>query len=268
MPTVAMSLACLLAMCAPVAAQWPSHPDPSVPRTADGKANLTAPAPRLDGKPDLSGLWRARPDPSGSVEGVENAVFPRYMNNIALDLAADPIAVVRPEFADLVRQRLTPFGLEDPINRCAPPGALRLLSLPLPMKIVHARGLVLVLHEKETTFRQIFTDGRDLPSDPQPAFMGYSVGRWDGDTFVVTSSGFNDQAWLDGSGHPLSEALRVTERYRRVDTGHLDVELTITDPKVLKNPITATQHFVLLPDQDLIEYYCTENEKSAPHYAK
>ena len=136
------------------------------------------------------------------------------------------------------------------------------------MKIVQARGLVLLLHEKETTFRQIFTDGRELPKDPQPAFMGYSIGRWDGDTFVVTSSGFTEQSWLDGGGHPHSGSMRMTERYRRIDAGHLEVEITVIDPVVLKAPITATQHFLLIPDGDLIEYYCSENEKDIPHYTK
>ena len=136
------------------------------------------------------------------------------------------------------------------------------------MKIVQARGLVLLLHEKETTFRQIFTDGRDLPPDPHPTFMGYSIGRWDGDTFVVTSTGFTDQSWLDGSGHPHSEAMRMTERYRRIDAGHLEVDITVTDSKVLNAPITAKQHFLLIPDGDLIEYYCTENEKDVGHYTK
>jgi len=133
---------------------------------------------------------------------------------------------------------------------------------------VQARGLVLLLHEKETTFRQIFTDGRALPADPHPTFMGYSIGRWDGDTFVVTSAGFSDQSWLDQVGHPHSEAMRMTERYRRLDAGHLDVEITVTDPAVLKAPITATQHFLLIPDGELIEYYCSENEKDISHYTK
>lgn len=249
-------------------AQWPSFPVPGLVRTADGKVDLTAPPPRVDGKPDLSGLWRPRPNPEGKVEGVENTVFPRYMDNVTADLGSDPLAVLRPEYVDLVRGRLEPIGLHDPINRCAPPGALRLLSLPPPTKIVQARGLVLLLHEKETTFRQIFTDGRELPADPQPTFMGYSIGRWDGDTFVVTSSGFTEQSWLDGGGHPHSEALRMTERYRRTDAGHLEVQITLTDPKVLKAPITATQHYLLIPDGDLIEYCCTENEKDMSHYSK
>jgi hypothetical protein len=264
----ALCIACLVTLTAPAFAQWPAFPAPDLVRTADGKVDLTASAPRVDGKPDLSGLWRPRPDPLGQVGGVENVVFPRYMDDVAIDANADPLAIVRPEYADVVRNRLEPFGLHDPINRCAPPGALRLLSLPPPVKIVQARGLVLLLHEKETTFRQIFTDGRDLPADPHPTFMGYSIGRWDGDTFVVTSRGFTDQSWLDMTGHPHSEAMQMTERYRRIDTGHLQVEITVTDPSVLKTPITATQHFLLIPDGELIEYYCTENEKDVSHYSK
>lgn len=268
MRRTAVALACVLTAAVPVFAQWPAHPAPGLTRTSDGKVDLTAPPPIVDGKPDLSGLWRPQPDPAGKVEGVENTVFPRYMDNVAIDGGSDPLAVVKPEYVALARGRLESLGLHDPINRCAPPGALRLLSLSPPMKIVQARGLVLLLHEKETTFRQIFTDGRELPKDPQPTFMGYSIGRWDGDAFVVTSAGFTQQSWLDSGGHPHSDSMRMIERYRRVDTGHLDVEITVTDPVVLNRSIIATQHFLLIPDGDLIEYYCTENEKDLAHYTK
>lgn len=261
-----LSLGCLLVLGKSLNAQWPAYPAPGVGRTSDGKVDLTAPPPRVNGKPDLSGLWRPRPDPDGKVGGVENTVFPRYMEHIGQDVHADPIALVKPEYVDLMKKRLEVLGLDDPINRCAPPGALRLLTLPPPVKIVQTPGLVLLLHEKETTFRQVFTDGRPLPVDPQPSFMGYSVGRWDGDTLVVTSPGFTEQSWLDEAGTPHSEALRMTERYRRIDTSHLQVDIELSDPKVLTRPITATQHFLLIPDQDLIEYYCTENERSADHY--
>ena len=268
MTRTALALACVFTVSVPAFAQWPAYPAPGLTRTPDGKVDLTAAPPSVDGKPDLSGLWRARPDPAGKVEGVENTVFPRYMDNVAIDGSSNPLAIVQPEYVELARGRVESLGLNDPINRCAPPGALRLLSLSPPMKIVQARGLVLLLHEKETTFRQIFTDGRELPKDPQPTFMGYSIGRWDADTFVVTSTGFTEQSWLDSGGHPHSESMRMIERYRRVDVGHLDVEITVTDPVVLNAPITATQHFLLIPDGDLIEYYCSENEKDLSHYTK
>jgi hypothetical protein len=266
MKTTILSAIALVLLIAPVTTQWPAYPASGVPRTADGQVDLRAPAPRVDGKPDLSGVWRARPDPLGQVGGVENTVFPRYMERIAEDIDPDPTAVVKPEYAALMKKRLEVLGLDDPINRCAPPGALRLLMLAPPLKIVQTPGLVLLLHEKETTFRQVFTDGRPLPADPQPSFMGYSVGRWDGDTLVVTSTGFTEQSRLDIAGTPHSDALRMTERYRRIDTGRLQVDIELSDPKVFKQPITATQHFLLIPDQDLIEYYCTENERSAEHY--
>ena len=256
----------LLIFTTPATAQWPAYPAPGMARTADGKVDLAAPAPRVNGHPDLSGLWRARPDPDGTVGGVENIVFPRYMEHIGQDVRADPVALVQPQYVELMKKRLDVLGLDDPINRCAPPGALRMLTLPPPTKIVQTPGLVLLLHEKETTFRQVFTDGRALPVDPQPSFMGYSVGRWEGDALVVTSIGFTEQSRLDMGGTPHSEALRMTERYRRIDTGRLQIDIELSDPKVLKQPITATQHFLLIPDQDLIEYYCTENERSADHY--
>jgi len=211
-------------------------------------------------------VWLPRPDPLGKPEGVENEVIPRYMVNVGIDVSPDPTAITHPDYLAVLAPRLKGRGLDDPINRCRPGGGIRLLSLPLPTKIVQAPGVVLLLHEYDTTFRQVFTDGRPLPTDPQPAFMGYSVGRWDRDTFVVTSTGYTEQSWLDAMGHPHSDALRVTERFKRVDAGRLEVEITFNDPKALKHPITITQHLVLLPDQDLIEYFCAENEKSAPHY--
>ena len=256
----------LLGLTPVAAAQWPAHTAPNVPRTADGRIDLTAPAPRVDGRVDLSGVWVAMPDPKGKPEGVENDVFPRYMVNIAQDLPPDgTMSVVHPAFRALFQERLRTHSA-DLTAICKPDGTVRLVSLPLPIKIIQTPSVVVMLYEIGTTFRQIFTDGRTLPDDPQPTFMGYSVGRWDGDAFVVTSSGYNDQTALDGMGHPHSEAMRMTERYHRIDVGHMNVDVTVEDTKALAQPIVFTQRYTLMPGDELLEYYCTENEKDQPHY--
>jgi hypothetical protein len=127
---------------------------------------------------------------------------------------------------------------------------------------------VAVLYEQSNTYRQIYTDGRKLPVDPQPTWMGYSVGRWEGDILVVDATGFNDQGWLDALGHPQSEELRIRERFRRLDFGHMDLELTINDPKTYTKPFTVKAREVLIPDSDVLEYVCTENEKDRGHLGK
>jgi len=137
----------------------------------------------------------------------------------------------------------------------------RLNAYTHPYKIVQTPELIVVLYEAATMFRQIFLDGRQLPKDPQPSWMGYSVGRWDGDTFVIETVGFNDKTWLDGSGHPHSEDMRLTERITRRDFGHLDVAIVIDDPKTYTKALSYVQPQVLLPDTDLIEYVCAENAK-------
>jgi len=251
---------------APVAAQWLNYPSPDIPRTKDGKANLSARAPRArNGKPDLSGIWRAAPDPQGKPEGVENEIFPRYFLNMAKDLRSEDL-LLRPPADTLFKEQVQSDGKLAPEARCVPVGVPGINTFPLAFKILQMPRLIIVLFEKDTTYRQIFMDGRPLPQDPNPSFMGYSVGRWEGDTLVVESVGFRDGGWLDRMGHPFSEQLHLTERYRRSDFGHLSIEMTIDDPKTYAKPLKYTQPAVLLPDTDLLEYYCTENEKDTPHF--
>jgi len=222
-------------------AQWLNYPTPGTPRTRDGKPNLNAPAPRAaTGKPDLSGVWQVAPTPveemkrlfgdlsADSALGDNSSAFSKYMINILIDFKPGETPL-RPEFADLVRQRAKE---ESPLIHCLPIGIPVDELLPGPFKIIQTPGLILIRNEFENTFRQIYTDGRKPPADPEPLWLGYSVGRWDGDTLQVDTVGFNDKSWLDGVGHPHSEALHVTERFHRRDFGHLDVEVTIDDPKV------------------------------------
>jgi hypothetical protein len=228
-------------------AQWPNYPTAGVPRTPEGKPDLSAPMPRsADGKPDLSGVWLVR-----------NGSF--YLTS---DLKPEEM---RPWAAALYKQRADDFRKESDGIACLPPGPKAGIGVgPYPMKIVQTANLVLILYEYEINFRQIFTDGRALPEDPNPTWMGYSVGRWDGDTLVVTTTGYNDRTSIDLAGHPHTEALRMTERFHRRDSGHLDVQVTLDDPKAYTRPWTLPMEFTLVSDGELIEYVC-ENERDAPH---
>jgi hypothetical protein len=247
------------ATCDAAAAQWPDHPSPRIPRTADGRPNLSAPAPRTaDGKPDLSGIWQSARDPNGVAGGIEGIVAPRYMIDITKDLKPEEVPI-QPWAAALHKQRVANSFRDNPMLQCLPAGVPRLNAYTHPQKIVQTPGLIVILYESMTLFRQIFMDGRALPKDPQPTWFGYSIGTWEGDTLVVHSTGFNDKTWLDGSGHPHSEAMHLVERFTRPDVGRMDIQITIDDPKAYAKPLTYTQRQHLLPDTELIEYICNEN---------
>ena len=233
----------------PLPAQWLHQPTLWIPRTPDGKPNLSAPDPKSsDGKPDLSGLWRL-----GVAIGVGA--------NITGDL---PPAEIQPWVAALSRQRLEDFGKSDPeITGCKPGGPRHITSAGLT-KIIQTPELIAFLYE-DLAFRQIFLDGRPLPQDPNPTWMGYSVGHWDGDTLVVETSGFNDRTWLDFAGHGHTEALHMTERYRRRDFGHMDLQVTLNDSKAYAKPWTVSAGGTLAADTELLEYVCLENEKDRVH---
>jgi hypothetical protein len=231
----------------PVAAQWLNHPDPRMPRTPAGKPDLSAPAPRLpDGTPDLSGVW----------EHLNSRTTAYYLDHIEIPW--------QPWAKELFNQRTANNQKDNPESRCLPRGIPKADAFDLH-KIVQAPGLIVILYEYQTTFRQIFTDGRALPSDPNPTWMGYSVGRWEGDTLVVESNGFNGKAWMSGRGNPTTDALHLIERIHRRDFGHMDVELTIDDPKAYTRLWKAELHPELVPDTDLLEFVCNENEKDLPH---
>jgi hypothetical protein len=236
-------------------AQWINLPLPGTPRTNDGKPNLSAPAPRAsDGHPDLSGIWissRQFTNPKG--RGLER--FMPAGSKVPMLPAAEKF------YAEITGNGR--YDAADPSERCLPDGVPNHM-LPLPIKIVQTPGLLLTLFEEFTVFRQIFTDGRKLPVAPQPTWFGYSVAHWEKNTLVVASAGFNDQTYLDGEGLPHSEDLRITERYRRPDFGHLVIEFTFTDPKYYERPWTATISFDLMPDTELMEHLC-ENEKDLVH---
>jgi len=265
-------LAALLAATPLAPAQWLNYPTTGIPRTADGKPNLSAPAPRAHGKPDLSGLWQtdsAPPEllerlvPSGT-NGAGEEPLSQYFINIFSDFRAEDIPFL-PAAAELYRERARNFTNVSPISHCLPEGMPMLEMAPAPYKFVQMPGVTFLLYERDTTYRQVYTDGRKLPEDPQPSWLGYSVGKWDGDSFVVDSAGFNDRGWLDARAHTHSEALHLTERFHRLDFGHMEVLLTINDPKTYSRPFTVKLKQRLLPDTDLLESYCAENEKDVSH---
>ena len=249
----------LLVLAASARAQWLGYPAKHVPRNADGTPNLSAPAPRTaDGKVDLSGVWEAA-NGDDAPGGIEDAGVPKYMVNVMRDFkGATPF---QPWAAELFKQRQANKMRDNPMIRCLPAGIPRLAAYSHPYKIVQTPDLVVMLYESQTLFRQIFLDGRPHPTDPEPTWLGYSVGKWEGDALVVETVGFNDKTWLDGFGHPHSEAMKVTERFRRRDVGHMDIEVVIDDPKAYTQQIRYVQPQELLPDGDLIEYICNENAK-------
>lgn len=239
----------------PALAQWISIRLPAIPRTRDGKPNLSAPAPRsAGGTPDLSGIWMS----------VRPAIPEELRGSTGLELLApkDFVFPMQPWAHDLYEARHARMGAGRPSERCLPHGIPDAMLPATPFKIVHSPGLTLILYEQESRFRQVFTDGRSLPLDPNPAWLGYSVGRWAGDSLIVETGGFNDRTWLDDSGHPHSDALHTTERFHRRDFGHMDMEITIDDPKAYTRAWSITIPFALLPDTELIENIC-ENEKDA-----
>lgn len=265
------------AMGVPLAAQWLNHRDPKTPRTKDGQPNLSAPAPRApDGKPDLSGVWAAEPsdelkgqflgpDPSSNPLGADLLFVSKYALNLFSDVKPEEVPM-RPEAAAIFRRRTEGQGRDIPTSHCLP-GGIPFSSLIAPFKVIQTPGLTVMLFEDNNPHRQIHTDGRVHPKDPDPMWVGYSVGRWDADTLVVDTIGFNDRSWLDGFGHPHSDAMHVTERLHRRDFGHLELQVTIDDAKMYTRPFTVKVTHRLLPDSDVLESICAENEKDLAHIA-
>jgi hypothetical protein len=259
-------------ICTP--AQWLNQPPPGTPKGKDGKPNLAAHTPRTrDGHPDLSGVWQSQSATNeellrlipGGGNGLGEDPPSKYFLNILSDFKPEDAPLV-PSAAAAYRLRSESFSTESPLSHCQPAGVPMAETAPGPFKIVQTPGLIVMLYERDTTFRQIHTDGRKHPDDPQPAWFGYSVGQWEGDTLVVDTAGFNDRGWLDARGHTHSDALRLTERFHRRDFGHMEVQITVDDPKTYTRPFTIRLNQVLLPASDLIEYFCSENERDLRHF--
>ena len=232
----------------PGVAQWLHYPTAGIPRTKDGKPNLSAPAPRTsDGKPDLSGIWKASTG--------------KFLAN----LAVDGIDVgMTPWAENIVKQRQANFGLDRPSGKCLPHSVTDFDAHPMPKKFLQMPGLVVILFESYHSYRQIFTDGRAFPQERDPAWFGYSIGSYEGDTLVVNTIGLNEKTWLDDLGHPHSDQLKIAERFHRRDFGHMDLRLTIDDPKAYRKPWSIDIPYELVPDTELLDWVC-ENDKDTPH---
>jgi len=243
--------------------QFLGYPTTGVPLTPDGKPNLTAPAPRTsDGKPDLSGMWGWVNVGKPCGAQCNDTQVSREFINIAATLK-DPLPY-QPWAAELVKKRRVQQGL-DPNVHCMPRGAPRIWTDDYYKRIFQLPGRVIILTERNMQYRQIFTDGRALPKDPNPTWNGNSTGHWDGDTLVVETTGFRDDLWLDASGNPLTEEGKMTERIRRPSYGTLEIEITINDLKAYTAPWTVKLTEPLVLDSELLDYYCLENERDATH---
>ena len=268
----------------PVFAQWPAYPTAGVPKTADGKPKFDAPTPKAsDGKPDLSGVWEIvpcsgcapGPGQSATVAGVlpaANAPIPTappnpssfVFGNIGASMP-DHKAPYQTWAADLVAKRKADNSKDNPDAHCLPMGIMQMNAHPYPRKIIQTPSEVLIVYEGSgTTVREIFLDGRPLPKDPDPWWNGYSTGHWEGDTLVVETSGLIDDGWLDVVGSPLTSAAKLTERFRRLNYGSLDLTVTIDDPKAYTKPFNAEVHYHVMLDTQLIEFVCID--KDAGHY--
>jgi hypothetical protein len=280
----AASLALVLALTASVAAQWPRYKVPDAPRLPDGSVNLAAPAPTfLDGKRDLSGVWenpgwREGAAASTTITGTGGAPTTRSdesrrrpVPSIAAFFDVGSLVPgglpYQPWARELRNKRAADNAKDNPDAHCLPLGNMQLHLHPEPRKIIQSRHEIVILYEGNAGVRQIFTDGRSLPAgDLQPWWFGYSTGRWDGDTLVVQTAGFRDGGWLDVNGSPLTDAGKMTEKFRRINYGTLELELTVDDAKAYTKPFTVKFTQRLMPDDELIEFVCQENELSSAHF--
>jgi hypothetical protein len=287
--TVLLALGFVLgALAAPtdLAAQWVKYPTAEVPRRADGSVNMSAAAPRLaDGKPDFSGIWAAgeprvqgaqsfTPEPAGAPRASSNPdddkpVDPgeinggRQMSDIGIDLPGG--LPYQPWLRSIVKERTANKAIDDPHVRCLPDNFLRAYQLPHELKFLHSPRLLVMLNEMNAGYRQVFTDGRPLPKDPTPSWQGYSSGKWSGDTLVIDTNGLRDDTWIDWNGSVVTEQAKVREEIRRPDFGHLEIRVTVDDPKAYTKPWTVTLKQRVVVDTELIEEICLENEKSFQH---
>ncbi len=265
-------------------AQWLKVSTPGVPRKPDGKVDMSAPAPRLaDGKPDFSGIWTTA-EPNRRTEGLSSpkaAAGPRnpkddqtpgdpadikasrQMANIGVDLPGG--LPYQPWLAAIVKQRTDNLAKDDPHIRCMPDNFLRAYGLPHLLKFVHTPGLLVVLNENNAGYRQVFTDARQLPQDPNPSWQGYSSGKWSGDTLVIDTIGVRSDTWIDWNGSVITEAAKVREQMRRPDFGHLEIQVTVDDPKAYTKPWTVTLRERIVVDAELIDEICLEDEQSLKH---
>ena len=257
-----IKLSVTLLLSAPLIAQWLDYPTPGIPRLPDGKPNLNAPTLRTaDGRPDLSGMWEPVGPAISSFAGAGGR-DPQFQD-VAKEVKGG--LPFRPWAADLLKARLAVNSKDDPDSHCQPLGPIKMHLHPYPRRIMQTPGLLVILFERDTAYRQIFTDGRSLPIDPQPSFNGYSTGKWEGDTLVVETIGIKDGTWLDVRGTPLTDAAKITERFHRPTFGKLEIGITVDDPKAYTRPWSIQVVQSLAADTDMLEFVCLENERDVRH---
>jgi hypothetical protein len=287
-PYEALVPALVILLAPHLAAQWMNYPTAGVPRKANGKVNMAAPSPRLaDGRPDFSGIWmtaepnsrrdgelsspkapptarKAQPPSAAQSPGDPTAISAsRQMANIGVDLPGG--LPYQPWQLPIVKQRTDNLAIDDPHIRCLPDNFIRAYGLPHLLKFVHTPSLLVMLNENNAGYRQVFTDARALPKDPTPSWQGYSSGKWSGDTLVIDTIGIRDDTWIDWNGSVVTEAAKVREQIRRPDFGHLEIQITVDDPKAYTKPWTVTLRQRIVVDAELIDEICLENEQSLKH---
>ncbi|HMD48841.1 MAG TPA: hypothetical protein VKG79_07075 [Bryobacteraceae bacterium] len=260
-------------------AQWLDYLDPATPLTAAGKPDLSAkPLRTADGKPDLSGVWQVEPPPPGEIErlygkdvangplataGDDVNLHSKYFMNLFIDYKRGEEPITPAARAAMARPAQGGGGGERPaLSYCLPTGMPNRWFYDRPLTIFQAPKHLGIFYEADGAFREIHTDGRKLPVDPFPSWMGYSTGHWEGDTLIVDSTGYNERTRLSG-GYPHSEAMHIQERFHRRDFGHLDIDITVDDPVMLTKPVTVRVTEILLPTSDMVEYFCAEGERDA-----
>jgi hypothetical protein len=258
-------LAAAVVMTASPTAQWVKYPTAGIPRNADGSPNMTAPAPKTrEGTPDFSGTWMAEKTRPCPPNGCDDMMIGYQFLDIGWRVPGG--LPYQPWAAELSKKRTADLRKDDPQARCLPTGIVRMHTDPLYRTIVQTPVMIAILNERNASYRRIFIDGRPLPDDPTPSWVGYSSGQWEGDTLVVRTSGFRDDLWLDASGSPLTSAGTIIERFRRVNFGQIEVVLTVDDPKTYTKPWTTTLNQFLVADTELLDYICLENERSVQHF--
>jgi hypothetical protein len=271
----------IVSVASPIAAQWPKFQTRGIPRTSTGQPDLTAPTPKTaDGKPDLSGIWDngRNTNVQRGGRGADINAAPAANRGQAPATAGPPNATFfnvgagfpdglpfQPGAADLVKKRMADNSKDNPDAHCLPMGFMQFHTHSQPRKIIQTPDQILIVYEANSGLRQIFTDGRPLPGkDAEPWWYGYSIGKWEGDTLVVETTGFIDNIWLDVRGSPMTSAARVIERFRRPNFGNLEIEITVDDPKAYTKPWTVKLNQRIYPDTELIEFIC--EDRDATHY--
>ena len=249
-------------------AQWLDYAFPNIPRTATGEVDLNAPTPiTFEDHPDLSGIWFAKVVAKNTCEE-EGCIIEERMSRLQVSMGIDMAGgLPYTDWAkEQVAQRSVDASKADPHAYCMPPNFPRAWTLPQYLKIVQTSDLVVILHEFNAAYRQIYLDGRPMLEDPNPTWNGYSVGHWENETLVITTNGIRDDMWLDILGSPITSAATVTEKLSRPDFGTLHIEITVDDPKAYTRPWTVAFDHIIQTDTMLLDEICLDNEQDTALY--